>query len=413
MEPVRLNAVVFGGGAAGLWILDELARRGRSAVLLESSTLGDGQTIVSQGIIHSGLKYSLQGILTNAAREARDTIVTWRECFRGTGRPDLSGVEIRSECCYLWGTQSASSRIGMLGARIGLRSTPQLVPVEERPAALRTCFGSVYRIDEQVLAPRSLLGALAEPHRAAILRYGSPDHAAFDCPSPGAVRQLRLTADDGGAPVVLAPDFVIFAAGKGNAELRSRVGLDPTSMQLRPLHVALMRGAHLPEFHGHCIDGAKTRVTITSARDAKGTMVWQVAGNLAEDAVPLERDALIRWAQQEVAATLPAVELRGTEWTTFRVDRAEGSTKAGARPDSYVLLREGNVLTTWPTKLVLVPPLAVAVGNLVSQSPALPSPAASLWQAWSPAAPAATWWDRPQTWTPYADDVVAGSGAER
>ena len=47
--PTRLDVVIFGGGAAGLWLLDELVRAGYEALLLEAGALGAGQTIASQG----------------------------------------------------------------------------------------------------------------------------------------------------------------------------------------------------------------------------------------------------------------------------------------------------------------------------------------------------------------------------
>ena len=53
-DALPVDVVIFGGGAAGLWTLDELHRAGRSVVLLESGDLGAGQTIASQGIIHGG-----------------------------------------------------------------------------------------------------------------------------------------------------------------------------------------------------------------------------------------------------------------------------------------------------------------------------------------------------------------------
>ena len=55
------DVVIIGGGVAGLWTLDQLVREGHRAVLLESSRLGEGQTVAAQGIIHGGLKYSLSG----------------------------------------------------------------------------------------------------------------------------------------------------------------------------------------------------------------------------------------------------------------------------------------------------------------------------------------------------------------
>ncbi|HCS51023.1 MAG TPA: FAD-dependent oxidoreductase, partial [Planctomycetaceae bacterium] len=64
---MEADIVIIGGGIAGLWTLDELRRNGVRALLLENRTLGFGQTISSQGIIHGGLKYSLKGVLTASA----------------------------------------------------------------------------------------------------------------------------------------------------------------------------------------------------------------------------------------------------------------------------------------------------------------------------------------------------------
>lgn len=401
MAQLQVNTVIFGAGAAGLWTLDAVRRSGRSAILFEATALGDGQTISSQGIIHSGLKYSLHGLLTSAAKEARDAVETWKQCFAGKSAPDLSGVKILSPACYLWGTDSAASKIGLLGARIGLRSTPQNVPPAERPAALAQCSGAVYRIDEEVLSPQSLLENLAAPNRDAIFHYDAAASIAFEQSAPGDVRAVTVTSRGGLEKLTVAADYFVFTAGNGNAELRSRAGFPSEKMQRRPLHVALARGP-LPEFYGHCIEGAKTRITVTSGRDVEGRTVWQIAGNLAEDSVNIDRDALIRAAQQNVAETLPAVDLRGTEWTTFRIDRAEGSTLTGARPDSFKLFTDGNVLTAWPTKLVLVPKLADELAKFVAQTEPRTASLAELNAAWPHPAAAPPHWDRPQTWTPFA-----------
>ena len=52
---MELDVVIFGGGAAGLWLLDVLREAGFGVLLLEADRLGTGQTIASQGIIHGGL----------------------------------------------------------------------------------------------------------------------------------------------------------------------------------------------------------------------------------------------------------------------------------------------------------------------------------------------------------------------
>src|SRR5262245_44923203 len=147
-----MDVVIFGGGAAGLWLLDELVRRGQNVVLLEANALGTGQTVAAQGIIHGGLKYTLQGMLTKSATSIREMPAIWRECLDGRREPNLSGVRRRADNCFLWQTDSLRSRLGILGAQFGLRVTPQTVAAEERPELLRSCPGTVARLPEQVIS---------------------------------------------------------------------------------------------------------------------------------------------------------------------------------------------------------------------------------------------------------------------
>src|SRR5665213_2066743 len=50
------DIAIFGGGIAGLWLLNRLRTAGYSALLFESGALGGGQTNKAQGIIHGGMK---------------------------------------------------------------------------------------------------------------------------------------------------------------------------------------------------------------------------------------------------------------------------------------------------------------------------------------------------------------------
>ncbi len=124
---MQVDVLIFGGGAAGLWLLNELARRGDRVLLLEAGRLGAGQTIASQGIIHGGLKYTLQGALTPSAVQIREMPGLWRDCLAGRRLPDLGGVRLRAAHCHLWRTDSLGSRLGMIGARVGLRVAPQAI----------------------------------------------------------------------------------------------------------------------------------------------------------------------------------------------------------------------------------------------------------------------------------------------
>ncbi len=356
IERVELDAVIFGGGAAGLWSLDALHRAGYRVLLLEAGDLGSGQTIASQGIIHGGLKYTLTGLLTPSARAIRDMPGRWRRCLAGEDEPRLSRTRLRGHYCHLWRSQSFRSRLAMLGARAGLQVAPVPLDPDERPAVLRRCPGTVARLDEQVIEPASFIEDLANPHRERILQIDCANGLEFLTTGPGEVELVRLINPDSGSAVDLAPRRVILLAGGGNASLREQLGLSAERAQSRPLHMILARGT-LPTLNAHCVDGTSTRLTITTTRDARSRDVWQIGGRIAERGVKLDPDRLVHEAVREIRATLPEVDLTGTQWTTYRVDRAESAAQ-GVRPDSIGVVEEGNVLTGWPTKLALVPMLA-------------------------------------------------------
>ena len=374
----RPDVVIFGGGVAGLWLLDELVRRGHDAVLLESSRLGTGQSIAAQGIIHGGLKYSLAGSTTGSALGVKQMPGVWADCLAGRRDHELGDGTVRSQTCLPWRGKSLGSRLGFLGARLGLEVTPRMIPPGERPAVLVDHSGSVAVIDEQVIDPASLLASLAARHPHRLFLY-DPVHTDWRLAGPGQVVELRIRHPwDSlpGATLQIAPRSVVLAAGSGNAMLRERAGLATGAMQRRPLHMVMVRGeaGRLPELCGHQVDGAHTRMTITSSVDPAGRTVWQLGGQVAEDGVSMGRRELVAHAARELAEVLPGLDLAPLEATAYRVDRAEAATEGGRRPETQSLLIDGNTITAWPTKLALAPALAAQVAGVLDRMapPAVP-----------------------------------------
>ncbi len=390
---MQLDAVIFGGGVAGLWLLDRLTREGNQCLLLEAGTLGSGQTIAAQGIIHGGMKYSLQGLLSKSARNIREMPAVWRDALLGRTTPVLTRTRVRAEECFLWQTDSLASRAGMLGARLALQVTPEPVTIADRPPALARVSGTVVRLPEQVICVQSLLADLAEQYRTQLLRIDAQHGLAFELNSPGDVRAIVLMSPADGRTLRLQPRHVIFTAGAGNASLRQLAGLDGQSMQRRPLHMVLARGS-LPTLNGHCVDGARTRVTITSDVDSAGRTIWQVGGQLAEDGTALAAPEQVRRARHELQVVLPDVDFTQTEWSTCRVDRAEGVTAEGGRPDNVQVLCAGNVTTGWPAKLALAPVLAREIAGRIS------TPTSGANHNWTELAD----WPRPAVATPLWDE---------
>ena len=110
-KTIETDIAIIGGGIAGLWLLNELRQQGFSVILLESATLGGGQTHKSQGIIHGGTKYALQGSMTEAAQAIAEMPDVWRACLEGQGCIDLTGVPVLSQQQYLFSTNKLAGKV--------------------------------------------------------------------------------------------------------------------------------------------------------------------------------------------------------------------------------------------------------------------------------------------------------------
>jgi glycerol-3-phosphate dehydrogenase len=352
------DVAIIGGGIAGLWLLNALVAHGYDALLFERSSLGDGQTIASQGMIHGGLKYALGGRLTPAADAIAGMPARWRRCLAGTGAMpgdvDLRGVPVLSDHYYLWSDDSALGRLGAFLASKVLRGRIERVkPAAYPPALAHPAFeGVVYRTPDLVLDVPALLARLAEPQATRIVRAPL---AAGD-----------VTADDEGAMVRVDGRWhharrVIFAAGAGNEILLAGWPCEAPRMQRRPLHQVIVHEVGLPPLYAHWIANlsrAEPRLTITSHRRRDGRWCWYLGGQLANDGVSRTREDQIAAARTELAAALPWLELGALRLETLRIDRAEPQQSGGHRPDTAFVAPSGPALICWPTKLSLVPDLA-------------------------------------------------------
>lgn len=350
----QVDVAVVGGGIAGLWLLACLQAKGYSAVLVEADALGTGQTLASQGIIHGGLKYALDLKLNAASAALADMPALWRACLDGRGEVDLRGLQPAAARHLFWTRRTLGSRIaGFFGSKL-LRGRVDALQPADWPAVLRDPdhVAAVYALDEMVLDVPRLLQALAAPRQGQI-RQG---RVAVRSQDDSGV-QLDVTLPDGSRRPLVARQVVV-TGGAGNAGMLAGLGLPVTAAQLRPLHMLMIDNAPGPLW-AHCFDASdKPRVTVTTHRRSDGGLVWYVGGLLAETGVAQNQAALIAAARAEFAMLLPGLDLSRSRFAGLRVDRAEGATADGRKPDGPVLHRAGRVWLAWPTKLALAPQLA-------------------------------------------------------
>lgn len=378
-QALSTDILIVGGGIAGLWLNARLRRQGFATLLVENATLGGGQSVKSQGIIHGGAKYALHGALTGASEAIADMPRRWREALAGSGELDLSGVRLLSDAHYLWSPGSLAGNITSFFASKAVRGRVDQVKGEQLPPALQhpKFKGKVYRLAELVLDVPSLVARLTELAGDGLLAAESiaPLH------QQGELVGLIVDGRE------IRAQRIVLSAGSGNAELLAALGLTQPAQQLRPLHMVLVKGPTLKPLYAHCLGGGpKPRVTVTTHPAADGEWVWYLGGDIAEaEGVTRDAAAQIRAAQQEIGALLPWVDLSSARWATLRVDRAEPAQSGLVRPDNAFLAEQGPLLVGWPTKLALAPDFADRVLAALDRDgiqpathaplPALPRPA--------------------------------------
>ncbi|MDX9912459.1 MAG: FAD-dependent oxidoreductase [Phycisphaerales bacterium] len=360
---VSCDVVVVGAGVCGLWARHELSRAGLRVVTIERSAMGDGQTVASQGILHRGVKYAV----SHSAREASEVLqrvhARWMDAMAGRGGPDLGCVRILAQRTHMWSTPSMLGGVVAEAASRVMVSGVRRLEEGELPPAFRGAPRGVrvWEIDESVVDPRSLLAELARAGEGPIVR------------APSIVMKSdadRVHVEMGGGAVLIARR-VVLCAGAGNEELLGSLGMDgPSIMQRRPLHMAVACGAPSPVY-GHCLQASlsdKPRLTVTSTPEAGGTWTWYLGGNLAEKGVERDEASQIATAREEVRACLAWIDTSGLHFETLRIDRAEGRTPAGTRPDTPVVRAFGPVIVAWPTKLALTPVAADEIVRCVREA---------------------------------------------
>jgi len=372
-ESLSTDVLIVGGGVAGLWLNARLRRQGFATLLVDKGTLGGGQSVKSQGIIHGGTKYALSGALTGASEAIADMPRRWREALAGKGELDLSGVRLLSDAHYLWSPGTLAGNLTSFFASKAVRSRVGQVKGDELPPALQhpRFKGKVYRLSELVLDVPSLIARLAELAGDSLLACQQIEPLLDGDELVG----LRVDGRE------IRAQRIVFSAGGGTAELLASLGLQQPAMQRRPLHMVIVKAPTLKPLYAHCLGGGtKPRITVTSHPTADGEWVWYLGGDLAEaDGVARDEAAQIAVAKKELAELVPWIDLSSAQWATLRIDRAEPAQSALARPDNAFLAEQGRLLVGWPTKLALSPDFSDRVeaalardGIRPGQHPALP-----------------------------------------
>ncbi len=369
------DIVIFGGGIAGLWLLNRLRGEGYRAVLLESNKLGSGQTLASQGIIHGGLKYALNGTLNGAANVISAMPSRWRSCLAGEADIDLRGCRVLSEHYYMWSDSGIRSKLKTFLGSKSLSGRVNAVSKQDYPDffKLASVDGKLYELPDFVLDTESLLQILINRQKEYVFTIES-DSITFARDESNNLSSVSVK--DGESRVRIEAQRFIFCAGEGNQGLIDKADLKKPKSQLRPLNMVYVKGETLPSVFVHCIGDSFSltpKLTVTSHTDTHGRIVWYLGGEIAESGVGKDDETQIREAQSMLTALFPWVDLQDAQWHCFAVNRAEANVNNNYRPEDAYFTEESNVLVAWPTKLTLTPNLADKISEHFKALPLTPS----------------------------------------
>ncbi len=352
---MKYDIIICGSGVAGLWLLNILTQKGFNVLLIEKNDIGGTQTLASQGMIHGGQKYLLQGYITPEARSIAQMPKRWQDCFEGNGDINLKEVRSLSTTQVMWPAGSVLSEVGLVAAAKLVNAETKKLEVSDYPEVLRggrKMGGDVYELPERVIDTRSLVDVLSGPHMSRIKK--------------GTVTELNQDGTLTVSGVALQAKLVIFTAGLGNEEVLAQLGAPTDTSQRRPLRQILIKTMEYPLYGHGVINNPKPRVTVTSHPIAGG-YVWYLGGGIAEHTVAMSDEDAIAYAKREMQDIFPRLDWSGKKWATWYGNRAEARNPRGKLGDGPVVQEYGNVLVAWPTKLTFVPMLSDNVSVLLSE----------------------------------------------
>ena len=341
--------IIVGGGISGLWLAAELKARNILCCVIEKNALGQGQTLASQGMIHGGTKYALDGSLTKAASEIGAMPARWKQALKGKGTVDLSYVQLEREDQLLWSVESIAANLLGFFASQAMRSRMERIDPQFEEAFNHPNFkGHLYRLAEPVLKLDTLVYAFAE-----IL-----DGQIFQTEVTQLLMQKNKVVGIETTAGQIHGD-VILTAGEGTEALLSELPGNYPAMQRRPLAMVVCKLAQpIPKVFGHQLgSGSKPKLTV-STHDFDGAQYLYLGGQLAEDGVTQDDNTVCSNAKRALSEALSWLELNVESTHVFRVNRAEPSTREGNRPDTAFVYQSNSLIVAWPTKLALAPALA-------------------------------------------------------
>ncbi len=356
------DIVMFGAGIAGLWAFHRLKTMGYDVVLFEVSSIGGGQTIASQGIIHSGLKFSIAGKINNLAKSISAMPERWRAALNGTGEIDLSATTINATSQQMLIPKGFMGDLTNIIARKALGNNVQSLPREQWSNDLKNSGfnGSIVNMGELVLDVPSLIRALAQPYKDSIRKITREQ----------AVKPFKFLSNNN-----ITAKYIIFTSAGCNEKIAKNNNHDKgLKTQKRPLMQGIMSNAPFP-LYAHFIGKTdKPVVSITTHKMNDGVLIWYLGGSVAERKTDSNPEEVYIAAKKAFKNYIPNIDFSNVQWSVLPINRIEGKSNTNSwMPDTPTIHHVDNVLYCWPTKLTFAPMLSDMIFKNLGKAGITPS----------------------------------------
>ncbi len=341
--------VIVGGGIAGLWLAAEYKYLGIPFLLIEKNFLGSDQTLASQGMIHGGTKYSLNGYITKSSTEISKMPKVWRDAIAGVGNVKLDKIVLEQNFQYLWSSDNISSKVtGFFASKL---MNSKLLKINQKDDV--TFLSSkekliLYKLNEPIINVKKTIEIL----------YDRVEKHCFKAD----VKKINLkeglfSSIDTDYGEIKASE-IILTAGIGNEKILKNSEIYDLKIQKRPLamSVVFVKGK-IPKLYGHYFGlGSKPIMTISTHNYLNGTILY-LGGEMAESGVLKTDKEQIEETKKILKKTLPWINLKIQKISILRIDRSEPFFH-NRRPEKPFIYKKLNLIVGWPIKLAFAPLLA-------------------------------------------------------
>lgn len=367
MINIKTDCTIIGGGVAGLWTALLLKKAGYQVVVLEQQGLGQGQTINSQGILHSGTKYLLSGLLNDSAKNLTHMPQVWADCLHAqTGPIDLNQTQVAASKQFFWSNGSILSGFTTFMASKILHAQARLLEPPAYPSMLQNpAFkGLVYELPEIILDVQSLLNDFRSQLFPNLIKIE-------DCSIEPHNRITYFKTKT--ARATITSQVIILTAGANNGPIGSTFSLH--RMQIRPLRMAAIKHPHLKPFWGHAIGAHKNPLlSISSHYNQQKELIWYLGGELAESNAQAEAGEHIQATKTALSKAFKWIDWKNSLVKSIYIERAEAEQATLERPNGPFIESHNNLMLAWPTKLTFAPDVASSILQTLQKQAVLPLP---------------------------------------